>query len=921
MQQAFIIIKGKPCALQIESMVLQDNGTYVKYYNNPKWYCYNKSNVLTIKDAISYTPKQYSVWVNGIYQHNIKEILSFPQGQQTHWRITYTNGNKQDFFNGVGLEIEENYLTNKDVSNVFEYVKSVARANSLGRTDESQGILANQYDKIDTIGKSLSVVPYLFPQKVATTPQTTSHLVYPFGCNASQKKAVIEAFKNQLSVIQGPPGTGKTQTILNIIANIVMKGKTVMVVSNNNSATANVYEKLQKYGIDFIVATLGSRENKEAFVRNLPNIPEKVSSWRLDASELNRISNRNKEIVRQLDTIFTKQEKLAHLRLELQSLQLEQKHFLQKNVIELIDNPSKTVRSTTLMSWWIRCQAIVDKNLQTSTNFIDRLFGKLSYWWIRRRLRNFVKTKDIDNHNVLLLITLLQGLYYQSRIRELLDEISNTEHLLTAINAKKLIDNLTDSSMRLLKDTIAKKYKNMIDLRLSGSIDINSQKDIFCSRFPVILSTTFSARSSIPRQIYDYIIIDEASQVSIETGVLALTCAKNAVIVGDTKQLPHVVTEENKKILNNIFNSFQVNQGYNCANYSFLESVCKIIPNITQTLLREHYRCHPRIINFCNQKYYGGNLLIMTEDNEEDDVLSVTKCIPGHHARNHFNQREIDVIKQEVLPNIKDADEIGIVSPYNAQVDAINTQLGDNIAATVHKYQGREKDCIIFSVVDDVITTFSDDANLLNVAISRAKKNFHLVVSGNEQTRKGNISDLIDYIEYNNCRVSDSKVYSIFDYLYGAYNEQRRQLLFHSKRISEYDSENLTYTLIEKILNEHNDYHCFGVLCHYPLRILLSDTSALTEEECRYANQPGTHLDFLIYSLVSKKPVLAIETDGYTFHNKQTKQYQRDMLKNSILNKYDIPLLRLSTTGSGEEQHIIAALESYCNRHIATTVS
>ena len=57
--------------------------------------------------------------------------------------------------------------------------------------------------------------------------------------------------ENQISVIQGPPGTGKTQTILNIIANILMQGKTVQIVSNNNSATENVYEKLSssKYNL------------------------------------------------------------------------------------------------------------------------------------------------------------------------------------------------------------------------------------------------------------------------------------------------------------------------------------------------------------------------------------------------------------------------------------------------------------------------------------------------------------------------------------------------------------------------------------------------------------------------------------------------------------------------------------------------
>ena len=71
-------------------------------------------------------------------------------------------------------------------------------------------------------------------------------VIFPFGCNQSQKKAVVNALKNSLSVIQGPPGTGKTQTILNIIANLLIRGKTVAVASNNNAATENVKEKLGK---------------------------------------------------------------------------------------------------------------------------------------------------------------------------------------------------------------------------------------------------------------------------------------------------------------------------------------------------------------------------------------------------------------------------------------------------------------------------------------------------------------------------------------------------------------------------------------------------------------------------------------------------------------------------------------------------
>ena len=62
-------------------------------------------------------------------------------------------------------------------------------------------------------------------------------------------------------------------------------------------------------------------------------------------------------------------------------------------------------------------------------------------------------------------------------------------------------------------------------------------------------------------------------------------------------------------------------------------------------------------------------------------------------------------------------------------------------------FQGKEKDTIIISTVEDEITDFVDDPYLLNVAVSRAKKKLILVVTGNEQNKERNIMDLIDYIQ------------------------------------------------------------------------------------------------------------------------------------------------------------------------------
>ena len=93
--------------------------------------------------------------------------------------------------------------------------------------------------------------------------------------------------------------------------------------------------------------------------------------------------------------------------------------------------------------------------------------------------------------------------------------------------------------------------------------------------------------------------MDEASQVDIPTGALALSNSGHAVIVGDSKQLPNVLTDDDRKIADTMFHSFDLPESYNFANNSFLSSLCKVIPTVPRTLLREHYRCHPKIINFC----------------------------------------------------------------------------------------------------------------------------------------------------------------------------------------------------------------------------------------------------------------------------------------------------------------------------------
>ena len=88
----------------------------------------------------------------------------------------------------------------------------------------------------------------------------------------------------------------------------------------------------------------------------------------------------------------------------------------------------------------------------------------------------------------------------------------------------------------------------------------------------------------------------------------------------------------------------------------------------------------------------------------------------------------------------------------------------------------------------------------------------------------------------------------------------------------------------------------------------ISQQLAFSSERIAYARNPLTHVDFLLFNQMDKQPVLAIEVDGGS-HKSGSKQAERDMKKNSILEKCGVPLLRLRTDGSGEKEKIKNALK------------
>lgn len=865
---------------QVASISENRNGLWtVRFLSSPRVFNYNHSRLLYLTHPEKIDLGEKGLYIKNKHITNVSELLRFTGGRHTFYRVTYSNGYYEN------LEGNEVYVTrtpiDKNCGSTWDYLRKLAAETGLMVEDE-ENIFSKQYDLVDLKRDNVPLAQYLGDKTELRTYREPKQIFYPFGCNASQKAAVEAALTHQVSIIQGPPGTGKTQTILNIIANLLMGNKTVLVVSNNNSAVDNVAEKLSAEGLGFIIAKLGSVQNKEAFIANQADYPI-MDGW---AIEEGSVKLKASEALRSVSQGFDAQLRQAQLKAEYDALSKETKYneLLQQ---ECVDNDWLDSKSSSkLMSLLNLYQMITERGCKPG--FWFRIKWAFS---LGMKMFSFLGGKPA------FVIASLETAYYISRKSEIEHELASIEATLQDIDIKQCTQKLRSSSLALLKSKVAKHYKNSARRKFNIK-DIKPRSEEFLKEYPVVLSTTYSSKSCISKDmVFDYVIMDEASQVDIKTGALALSCALNAVIVGDDKQLPNVIGREEALALNAIQSTYNVDDKYNATTHSFLQSCVEVFKDAPVTLLREHYRCHPKIIEFCNGRFYDGELITMTVDHSEDKVLQVIRTVKGNHARGHFNQREIDVIMQEVMPEYAGKGSVGIITPYRVQAEEINKALGSDIASTVHKYQGRECETIIMSMVDNAPTEFSDDSNLLNVAISRAKKHICIVTNGNEIPQNTNLAQLIAYIQYNNFEIKESKLHSVFDLLYKQYTAERLAYEQSHAVVSEHLSENLLYNILVQSISKLGLKNT-EVLCHYLLLRLIADWNMLDEQEKAFAESPLAHVDFLIYNSLTKQPLKTIEVDGWHFHKESEAQQSRDVLKDTILTKFGLCPLRISTTAT-----------------------
>lgn len=312
--------------------------------------------------------------------------------------------------------------------------------------------------------------------------------------------------------------------------------------------------------------------------------------------------------------------------------------------------------------------------------------------------------------------------------------------------------------------------------RGAGTIDHS-----YLQQYPLFTSTVHSLRKIFTGQEFDgqfdFVIADECSQMSLMVGVIAMSCAKHLVLIGDSEQLAPVITSELEECFENHPELPDLYKER--AEKSFLQACAEKFPTAPNTFLNQHYRCHPSIIRFCNQYVYGGQLVMARPDDgrfcmravwyEGDWCEKQTVRLPprrgeeqGRLLRKIYNRRQIDIFLREELPALlpqlqNERFSAAVISPFRYQIEELGARLRqalagvgldgevrDNLAEagdgpdaeelpclTIHKAQGKGFDAVYLLPVEDYYreNPWCQRRRIVNVAVSRAKREFCIITS------------------------------------------------------------------------------------------------------------------------------------------------------------------------------------------------
>lgn len=674
-------------------------------------------------------------------------------------------------------------------------------------------------------------------------------LLEVFPINNAQKNSVARAFNDQITVVTGPPGTGKSQVVLNIFANAIKQGNTVLFASKNNNAIEVVNEKFSKNVIDEdLLVRIGSLKQMKIIKEKLNSLSSKIlnRTLKVDESDVKKVKKEIEDVEKEIVVELANLEDLETLPPKISKLEndynkllqnnnddlsafAKEKNQLEEDIIQILKLIPYIVQDTIYFNH--KRPILRRKDIENIVFQSNRLFTKEGLTLIERIVRAiapmyYIKKlkKDISIQENNIPIELLnwldivntnnstfESLHLRSNsilrliewdhciqnVYEIETKIKSIENISTSkqqkfnLNENNLKNKISDSKNRfdklkgdeenikvridkyqnnkiiLTRNYINVLWKNKISCDQAGkSIEtlstyfsntraLEASSTVFSEALkylPLWSVTSLSAGNGIPLKsgIFDILVVDESAQCDIPSAIPLFFRCKKVIIIGDPMQLKHISSlneDEDKQLSKDAGCEDFPHQFSSFSLYDRMEYVAKKSEK-TIEFLDEHFRCQEKIIQFSNIFFYlprtGRELIVKTPikiSNLQSTLSWVNVKGKVHFNKNIFEVKKIlEILKKLVPLENNNYPLVGITTPFRNQANEIingipNAYKNFVTADTVHKFQGNEKDIMIFSPVISAGDTRNMKSfinfyspQLLNVAITRARD--RLIVVG-----------------------------------------------------------------------------------------------------------------------------------------------------------------------------------------------
>lgn len=671
---------------------------------------------------------------------------------------------------------------------------TVGLSNELARLEE--------YDDLDI---AHSVLWKFIHKQFNHNPKYEKEILKVLPLNDEQEAAVRSALSADVTLIAGPPGTGKTQVVANLIINAAMAGQNVLFTSKNNNAVDVVvkrvnslnkelplvlrYEKNTKQCIsDYAQQWEKAIRKDESFSETIGAYNQVYSSYTLKRTQKDQIVQTRNKLDEVEQGICAIRNKYQHVIGVITENEISEVNNAYKDFIHcrtaLKDGPSRLLDKIFKNRWENKTTEHIRKTSETVNSFLEKYNQGLSI----DRSANDREWMQFDNAFKLLMDHLSQIATYDGLLKDVCESVSleqldaalMCENVDLQVKAKTAWNAWLNEHINIFNSRNRGELHNYISLLEHDHVD--SYTPALRTMLPVSAITSLSARRRLPfkEAVYDLLIIDEASQCDIASMVPLLMRAKRVAVIGDKQQLNHICLLSKQTDLSLILNNnIEARWSYRSSSiYDLAESMTEP-ENIIQ--LRDHHRSFLDIIQFSNQEFYDNTLRIATDysrlnsPNNGKPILGMQWMdIKGKTIRPEsggaYNLKEVEgVIRilHRLAVELNFEGSIGVTTPFHLQAEMITKALERDaelrnhlelhnqiLIDTVHKFQGDERDVIIFSPVvsegtkSQSLMFLKSTGNLFNVAITRARA-LLVTVGDKKYCKQCGVSYLEHFAEYS----------------------------------------------------------------------------------------------------------------------------------------------------------------------------